>query len=226
MVDKLKKFNLIFIFIFVIFATFVLAVKIDTIQTSTGDNQLSIIYPETNNIYLGENIELNFHVVNSSGALLSNNQYNCTIHIYSNINDAHIFYSSNFNKNFSYDIGLKLNYSVLNDTGIYDYNLFCNSTKEFGYLSNNIIVEIPKTPISAIILFVLFIISGIIGYFLNINGVYAISIMCGWISALSYCHAWKNTIYYTDFFIYFEYLFSAAFFLLIIAILILSLNKN
>lgn len=106
------------------------------LQTSADKSgELVILYPNQEHFKLGVEQELHFHILNSSGKLLTGEQAFCYIYIYNESNN-HIK-KENLTQD-GEDYRVKVNLST---KGTHPYNIWCNSSEsEYGYLSTNFIV--------------------------------------------------------------------------------------
>jgi len=123
---------------FILFFLFILAINlveaVPPVQTVINEiNYLEILYPITNTFKEGNPGELHFHIFNSSLKILDEAKLNCSIHIYNSTNNHVIRDVLQYDG--KYDWSAKNLYT--NKSGIYSYNLWCNSTQnEFGLLSS------------------------------------------------------------------------------------------
>lgn len=109
-----------------------------TQQNILTSSQLIILQPEIEIFMQYEQVELHFHVLNSTAAILNSSakEVNCSIHIY-NSSNTHIF--RGFLDADDDDMEIKIN---TNYTGIFTFNMWCYApgtklnAKEYGYLSS------------------------------------------------------------------------------------------
>jgi hypothetical protein len=117
-----------FLFFVLLLCSFVSAV--DT-QISIGSNDLLILYPKVDVLKLNEDIDLHFHVFNSSGAIMDDAGTTCYVHVYNHSN-AHVQKAALVRD--GVDLEFKANTSAL---GRYAYNLWCNgSNGQWGFVSS------------------------------------------------------------------------------------------
>lgn len=105
--------------------------------TEQSVSGLQITYPEIKVFNINSQVELYFHVHNSSGAWLNNTQVNCTIHMYNQSNNAHLFEGS-MTKHGITEFEHILNMSLYS-TGAYSYLVECGpyaTHREFGFIAN------------------------------------------------------------------------------------------
>ena len=98
-------------------------------------NELIILYPKIDYAQQGELLKLHFHILNGSGYLvIPSNTTSCYIHIYDNKGN-HIVEST-----LSHDSNAEdyvYNFIQTSQVGHYPYNVWCNNSKEAGYLSTS-----------------------------------------------------------------------------------------
>lgn len=117
--------------IFLLVITSVLADKTYQISPSSG---LTILYPKTENFKENENITLDYHIFNSTGHLLNNNQTTCYAHVIDE-QSTHIDTDELTNNGNPYDKKLEILYTRAK-IGLYTINVWCNSSTQAGYVSN------------------------------------------------------------------------------------------
>lgn len=127
--------RLIYLFIFVILCGSVSAVKpITNVQLTNGNNLITIEYPKIVTFNLNKNNTFHFHIYNSTGYPLTNTT-DCNIHIY-DLKGGHIANTKMAwdSTNVEYGYVIHAN-TIINDTGSYQYIVWCNNTKEAGFVS-------------------------------------------------------------------------------------------
>jgi len=130
--------NIFFILSFVIVLLVlpgVLSVPPVTQLTGSDDKELEIIFPKFQ--YYGDDvlIKLHFHVFNSSGYLMKNDTTSCAFHLY-NYTGSHLVK----NDSISFDSNqrewqYKVNSDITEQGRDYSYIVWCNNSKQSGWLS-------------------------------------------------------------------------------------------
>ena len=125
--------------IFLLFATVVLSVQPTvTIQSSSGSIQ--IVYPKNEYFLMNTNSKLHFHVHNTTNWLLTNLTTKCNFHLY-NYTGNHVFEGYlPFDSN-GMDFYFDLNTTYTNKAGEYPYLVYCNTSKEAGFLSAEFVIS-------------------------------------------------------------------------------------
>jgi len=100
---------------------------------------LNVIYPENQVFIINQDIELHYHVANSTASVLQVTKYNCTAHVY-NISNSHIVITNLTNNANNFDKELIINGTKLNKVGLYAINVWCNTNTQAGYLSHYIYI--------------------------------------------------------------------------------------
>lgn len=101
--------------------------------------ELTIINPKIEILKQGEPVSFYFHVFNSTGGLIKNNQttgLNCSFHFY-NTSGVHLVETPLTWDSNGLEMEYILNPSLINKSGTYPYIVWCNSTAETGYLSTS-----------------------------------------------------------------------------------------
>jgi len=105
-------------------------------QETTFENVpvLQIAYPKNDYFMQGYDVDLHFHVHNSSGHLLTNETTDCQLQVYNHtgrhILETGMLFDSN-GQHFYYEVNTNLIASPYN----YGYIIWCNSSSEAGFLS-------------------------------------------------------------------------------------------
>lgn len=128
-----KKF-ITYFFIFFFFVVSTLAVP--PFQSSSEQNELTIVYPKFE--FLKRNIIYNlyFHVVNGTGKILNVSMVDCSFHLFNTSNDHILIIDEMVSNGNDFDLEVELGYNATDKIGIYGYNMWCNSSEgENGFLS-------------------------------------------------------------------------------------------
>lgn len=129
---KLRNKLLIFLLLFLICLPIIFAVQPSTnVQVSLVGETLTIIYPKHPSFVQYTNFTLEFHVFNSTAAIMEGDDVDCYIHIHnktSNLEvDEQLAQSDHTWK-------ITVPDKIANFTGIYPYTMHCNGTQN-GYVS-------------------------------------------------------------------------------------------
>lgn len=134
-----SKIASIFIFCFVLFIVLSLSSIAQSsfqVQQSDITASLNIEYPKLIEYPSNTNIELNFHIFNSTGSLIPTTDVDCRIHIY-NSTGGHAV-EANLLKNIN---NVDLYYNGTFTEGVYSYIVGCNSTTQDGFESFQFIIS-------------------------------------------------------------------------------------
>lgn len=102
-------------------------------QLSTGG--LTIDYPKNPYYAFNTTFSLNIHIFNSSNFQIANADASCMIHIYNQSHQA-IIQTNLANDGNGVDKYLYLYGTNLTTPGIYSYTIACNSSNEYGFVSD------------------------------------------------------------------------------------------
>lgn len=124
----MKKLNLIWFFILLL----PLVAALPPFQGTLSENaHLEIVYPKVDSYATNTDLSLNFMVINSTGYVLNSSagEVLCWFTLQNGSNDVLIHEIATTN-NFYFSQPVEANY-----TGIFSYEINCNSTNEYGYVS-------------------------------------------------------------------------------------------
>ena len=137
-----NKLGLVF-FLFLISFPSIFAVQTQIInnfieqESSTG---LQILYPNNPYHKLGDDLDFYFHVFNSTNHLIPTDEVFCDFHLYEPVKNEHVLETVPIVYGVEFEI--ELNDSILTKKGMYEFNLWCNSTQgEAGFVSGGFIVN-------------------------------------------------------------------------------------
>jgi len=130
-----KKLVLGLLFLIILSSSLVLAIPKTQLTTlSTTSNFLEVVYPKQEFFPLNTNFSLEFHVFNSSGALLTTG-VNCSIHIYNYTNDHILLKNLTLDSN-NKDFYVNITENLFSKIGRYSYIVYCVNSGEYGFVSN------------------------------------------------------------------------------------------
>lgn len=154
----MRKFFL-YLFFVLLFSFSVLAVNPHIPSGSIGN--LEIIQPQTSIFKINTDVELYYHIANSSGFVLNNTMVSCRAHVYNPIEQHILVYNLTNEELYNMDKELIINKSLLTNEGIYSINLWCNTSNSYGFLSD--FFYITRDGIDTPLDYTLVIIVGLIG---------------------------------------------------------------
>lgn len=193
-----NKYMIITVMLLVsILASSVLGDKIvQTSELTIENDKLIILYPNLDEMHLGKAFTLRFHVLNSTGYALNTSEVNCSLHIYNIIDNSHIFMQDIIDSDEEYDFYVLFNSSYFNETGGYEFNLWCISSKEAGYVSSYLEIRPPFVSLSVWMLIFISAISVIIFIFIRKHFFIFLSLISLELFIISLDASLQNTYYY------------------------------
>jgi len=131
---------------------------------------LEIIYPKQIYFLYGEDIDLHFHVYNSTNQLQTNSSTTCLIHIYNRTGNHLIEENLAFDGN-GIDFFIEVSNDVL-DAGDFSYLVQCGNDIEYGFLSTSFIVARSNPSVSQLPLITIILLPLLFGFLLliGVNG--------------------------------------------------------
>jgi len=121
--------------VFLVFLVFVSFCHADPpFQQSFEEAGISIDYPKNDYFLQGREIELHFHVFNSTGYILDNTTTSCLIHIYNETGD-HVVEENLLMDSNGIDFYYLLPSTMTQERKDYAYILHCNNSKQAGWIS-------------------------------------------------------------------------------------------
>jgi len=106
----------------------------------TNSPQLEIIYPKFESFPSGQNLNLHFHIFNSSGYIMKNDTTSCVFHLYNQTGHHVLERNLSFDSN-GIDFYVQINTSILDQKDYYSYIVQCESDQEAGYLSTDFLIS-------------------------------------------------------------------------------------
>ena len=126
------------IFLFLLVVSLVSAAQVPVAQTA---GSLQIEYPKSPYLEAGMgNIDLYFHVFNSSGYVVTAPNTNCTVHIY-NSTDHHIMQELAVMDGNGLDYEIEMGSNITNNPGTYAYIIQCSNPTEAGFVSDTFVIS-------------------------------------------------------------------------------------
>lgn len=129
----IKSMNVYKKTMFLFFLLIILCFSVFAIQTiSISNTNLNIEIPEFETYKYGTDIQMHFHVYNSSGFLVTNST-TCTFHLY-NSSEEHILISDLLFDTTNKEFEIQLGSGNFTNIGYYAYIIQCNNTKEANFV--------------------------------------------------------------------------------------------
>jgi hypothetical protein len=131
--------KLIYLFVFLVLISFAYsAPAIKSISSDAGMGKVTGLFFDS--YKYGEDIEFEWHYINTSGIQLNSSKVNCSLHLYSNLKESgnyagrHIFVNNNVNTTSNkWDWEQKITYSNFSNGNLYKIYIACDDGKTGGF---------------------------------------------------------------------------------------------